>query len=352
MVDPAPDSVLLSDYEYALPKERIAQHPAARREDSRLLVLDRSTGVVEHRRFPDLASFLSPGDLLVVNRTRVVQARLYGRKRGTGARIEIFLLRDLGDDRWEALVSPQRRVRSGVEVDLAEGVGVRIERWVSEGTFEVRGIEGGPLAERLERLGEVPLPPYIRRDAVAEDAERYQTVYAREPGAVAAPTAGLHFTETFLDAIRAAGVRTASVLLHTGLGTFRPIANTDVREHRMEAEFFQVDGEAVAEVEACRARGGRVVAVGTTTVRALESAARWQGAERLGAAEGWTDLYIHPPFEFRVVDALVTNFHQPRSTLLVMVSAFAGRDLVLRAYREALEREYRFLSYGDAMLVL
>ncbi len=352
MSEAVPDSLHLRDYDYCLPKERIAQFPLPKREASGLLVLDRASGAIEHRRFTDLDSYLSPGDLLVVNETKVIPARLSGVKVGTGARLEVFLLRDLGDGGWETLIKPQRRVRSGVEIDLGEGVRAKVEEWVGEGKFRIRMVSGEPLGSLLEQLGEVPLPPYIRRDPVPEDRERYQTVFAVEPGAVAAPTAGLHFTPEHLERLVADGVNLGKIVLHTGLGTFRPIKSEDVTEHRMESEYFQVCESLVRQVAECRVSGRRVVAVGTTSVRSLESAARLEGAAALTAARGWTDQFIYPPFEFRVVDALVTNFHQPKSTLLLLVSALAGRDLIMKAYHEALARDYRFLSYGDAMLIL
>ncbi|MCK4546513.1 MAG: tRNA preQ1(34) S-adenosylmethionine ribosyltransferase-isomerase QueA [Candidatus Eisenbacteria sp.] len=346
------ESLRLEDYDYPLPKERIAQHPAASREGSRLLVVHRTSGQIEHRHFPGLDSYLRPGDLLSLNETRVIPARLSGEKMETGANLEVFVLRKVGEGKWEALVKPQRRVRSGVEINLGEGVRARVERWLGHGKFLLDTTLGESLEAALDVVGQVPLPPYIRRDPVPEDRNRYQTVFATQPGAVAAPTAALHFTEAHLESLSAKGIGVAKVVLHTGLGTFRPITNSDVTRHTMEAEYFEVGASVVDEVRDCRERGGRVVAVGTTTTRALESAARWNGAEMLGPARGWTEQYIYPPFEFRVVDALVTNFHQPRSTLLLLVSAFAGRALIMNAYHEALERDYRFLSYGDAMLIL
>jgi len=347
----SPEKLHLRDYDYRLPKEKIAQFPLPERGGSRLLVLDRVTGAIEHRWFADLDRYVSSGDLLVVNETRVIPARLKGTKVGTGARLEVFLLRDLGNDRWETLIKPQRRVRSGIIIDFGEGVQAEVDEWVGEGKFRIR-LLSGPLPEQvLDRLGDVPLPPYIRRDPVPEDRDRYQTVFAAEPGAVAAPTAGLHFTREHLARLTAGGVGLEKILLHTGLGTFRPIKVEDVTLHRMEAEYFEVSDSLVRRVGECRDGGGRVFAVGTTTTRALESAARWNGADSLRPAKGWTDRFIHPPYEFRVVDALITNFHQPKSTLLLLVSALAGRDRIMRAYHEALEMDYRFLSYGDAMLI-
>lgn len=342
----------LSDYEYHLPKERIAQYPPSRREESRLLVLDRSTGRIEHCRFRDLDSFLSPRDLLVVNETKVIPARLLGVKVGTGARLEVFVLRDLGGGRCEALLKPQRRVQAGVRIEIGGDIRLRVGRWLREGVFLVQVESGVSLGAVLDRLGQVPLPPYVRRDPVPEDRDRYQTVFASAPGAVAAPTAGLHFTAEHLEALTRKGVGLTKVVLHTGLGSFRPIKRKDVSKHRMEAECFEVGEDAVREITRCRVVGGRVVVVGTTTTRALESAARWNGSETLRGARGETEQFIYPPFAFRVVDCLVTNFHQPRSSLLLLVAAFAGRDLILKAYGEALEREYRFLSYGDCMLII
>lgn len=335
-------------YDYELPESSIAQAPLPERAASRLLVLDRARPELAHRHFADLPEYLRAGDLLVVNETRVIPARLRARRPG-GGKAEVFLVRPAADGRWLALVKPGSRLKPGTEVallDADDAVGGRavIEDVAAEGMRLVRFPDGD--AESLVgRLGDVPLPPYIKRHAEASDRERYQTVFARVPGAVAAPTAGLHLTDELLERLGAKGVGLARLVLHVGPGTFRPVQVADPRDHRLDAEWCSVPAETAAAVNAARAAGGRVVAVGTTTTRALEAA----GGR---AFEGFVDLYIHPPFEFRVVDALVTNFHLPRSSLLLLVSAFAGREKVLAAYREAVEQGYRFYSYGDAMLIL
>ncbi len=341
----------IDGFDYALPPEAIAQEPLADRAASRLMVLDRAGSGIQHLVFRDLPTLLSPGDLLVVNRSRVFPARLLGERAG-GGRAEVLLVRPLGGELWEALVRPGRRLRAGTRVRVAEDLNVRIE---SAGMGEdgarrrVRLECGGDPAAILERRGHTPLPPYIRRPDRPQDRERYQTVYAREPGSIAAPTAGLHFTPELLAALAARGVERAEVLLHVGPGTFRPVQAAHVEDHKVEPEPFQVPAETAAAVLRTRARGGRVVAVGTTTVRALETVAGENGHVAEGAGE--TDLVILPGFRFRVVDALLTNFHLPRSSLLLLVSAFGGRERILAAYAEAVRAGYRFYSYGDAMLI-
>jgi S-adenosylmethionine:tRNA ribosyltransferase-isomerase len=352
--DPPPGAALsLRDFDYELPEEAIAQEPLPERDASRLLVLDRSADALRHHVFRDLPDLLSPGDLLVVNRTRVFPARLLGR-RATGGEAEVLLVRRLGaDDLWEALVRPGRRLRAGDRIHVGAGVSVSIESEAvaEDGRRRIRILaEGVDAGSVLEDLGHVPLPPYIRRPDRPEDRDRYQTTFAREPGSVAAPTAGLHFTPGLLARMQARGVDLAEVVLHVGPGTFKPVTVEDVREHKVAAEPILVPPETADAVERVRSRRGRVVAVGSTTARALETAAREGG--RVSPVEGETDLVIVPGFAFRVVDALVTNFHLPRSSLLLLVSAFAGRERVLQAYREALAAGYRFYSYGDAMLIL
>ena len=341
-----------ADFEYELPPGRIARRPVARRSDSRLLVLSRSTGAIAHRRFRDLPALMREGDLLVLNDTRVFPARLRGRK-PTGAAGEVLLLRRVpngGDRLWEALVRPGRKLKPGRMMVVAPGVSVRILEARADGRRIVR-LEGDLDArEALERHGEVPLPPYLERAPEPADRDRYQTVYARREGSVAAPTAGLHFTEELLARVAARGVRRCDLTLHVGTATFRPVEVSDPADHTMEAECYAVPERAARDYGRCRERGGRVWAVGTTVVRTLESAA--VGRDGIEAGRGATDLFISPPFEFRAVDCLVTNFHLPRSTLLMLVSAFAGTEAVLRAYREAVAAGYRFYSYGDAMAVL
>jgi len=345
--------VKTSDFDYELPPSAIAQEPAGERDASRLLVLPREGGAPRHRVFRDLPELLSPGDLVVMNRSRVIPARLLG-QRSRGGEAEILLLLDKGEDgRWEAMVRPGRHLRPGQRVTVDEDLSVMVESeaLAADGRRQVRLLsKRRDVAAALERCGHTPLPPYIRRPDRAEDRERYQTVYAREPGSIAAPTAGLHFTAALLDRLRARGVETAEVVLHVGPGTFRPVAVDEVEDHVVEPEPFSVSPDTAAAVAACRQRRGRVVAVGTTTVRVLETVARGDGA--VEAREGKAGLVIVPGFTFRVVDALITNFHLPRSSLLLLVSAFAGRERVLAAYAEAIREGYRFYSYGDAMLIV
>lgn len=342
--------MLTRDFDFDLPPESIAQQPAPRGE-SRLLVLD-AEGAARHRRVRDLPRLLRPGDLLVLNDTRVIPARLWGRRAGGGeGKIELLLTEKIGDRDWDALVKPGRRARPGTVIALdAEGSGLTAEVIEKDPSGRHRLRFSEPVEPHLDRLGHVPLPPYIQRPDAAADRERYQTVYARSPGAIAAPTAGLHFSEELLREIAAAGVETATVTLHVGLGTFKPVTAERIEEHRMERERWELPEETAEAIRRTRERGGRVVAVGTTVVRTLESAAL-SGEDEIQGGGGATELFITPGFRFRVVDALLTNFHLPRSTLLMLVSAFAGKERVLAAYAEAIREGYRFYSYGDAMLV-
>jgi S-adenosylmethionine:tRNA ribosyltransferase-isomerase len=339
-------------YDYELPESSIAQTPLADRSASRLLVLRRWTGERRHRHFAELPEFLRAGDLVVMNETRVIAARLRA-QRATGGKAEIFLVRALADGRWLALVKPSAKLKPGTSVALLDaqdepaGSAV-VEEACGEGLRAVRFPDASP-GDVLERLGEVPLPPYIRRPPEPADRERYQTVFARVPGAVAAPTAGLHLTDELMARLKQKGVAMTRLVLHVGPGTFRPVQVEDPSDHKLDAEWCSIPQETAMAVNAARARGGRVIAVGTTTTRALEAAATT--AMPLEAFEGFVDLFIRPPFEFRAVDALITNFHLPRSSLLLLVSAFAGREHVLDAYREAVLNGYRFYSYGDAMLI-
>jgi S-adenosylmethionine:tRNA ribosyltransferase-isomerase len=343
--------VKTSDFDYELPRELIAQYPAERRDESRLLVLRRGTGAIEHRVFRDIPRYLSARDVLVLNESRVFPARFLGVKRGTGGRVEMFLLRELSPFRWEVLVKPGARIREGAVLEFGGGpMTARVVRALRGGRREVELALSGDVHRAIEEYGRVPLPPYIEREPEELDSERYQTVYARVNGAVAAPTAGLHFTEPLLTELSSRGVAAARVVLHVGLGTFRPVAADDPDEHEMEEERYEVSTEAAGTINAARASGGRVVAVGTTSVRVLETVADAEG--RVHPGEGATRVFIKQPYDFRCVDVLLTNFHLPRSTLLMLVSAFAGRERVLAAYREAIREGYRFYSYGDAMLVL
>ena len=336
----------LSDFMYDLPEARIAQTPVEPRDHSRLMVLHRDTGAIEHRHFYDIIDYLNPGDCLVVNETKVIPARLYG-ERPTGGACEVLLLKQLGPKRWETLVRPGKKLRPGAEVIFGDGrlkctvlestdVGGRVVEFACEGSFEAA----------LDALGEMPLPPYIHEKL--EDRDRYQTVYAKQDGSAAAPTAGLHFTPALLDRIREKGVDIVPVLLHVGLGTFRPVKVENIEEHEMHSEYFEVTGDAARRVNAARERGGRVIAVGTTSVRTLESAAR---DGKLAATRGDTSIFIRPGYRFQLVDALITNFHLPGSTLIMLVSALYDREKILDAYRMAVEMEYRFFSFGDAMLI-
>lgn len=339
------------DFDYELPKELIAQEPLPDRADSRLLVLHRATGAVEHRRFRDLLDYLEPTDVLVLNETRVLPVRLRGRKEPTGAQVELLLLRPLADNgTWETLVRPGRRVGKGTRLSFGPRLAGEVLDRSGAGGRHVRFSWEGDFEEVLGSVGEVPLPPYIKRALPAEERDRYQTVYARTPGSAAAPTAGLHFTPDLLDQIRAAGVKTVPVVLHIGLDTFRPVQVEDITEHRMHSEYYEVTEQAAREIRRVRQAGGRIIAVGTTVTRCLESAADADGHVQAGA--GRTELFIHPGYRFRAVDALLTNFHLPRSTLLMLVSAFAGRETVLAAYREAVRERYRLFSFGDAMLII
>jgi S-adenosylmethionine:tRNA ribosyltransferase-isomerase len=339
--------VLTRDFDYDLPAASIAQEPAPRGE-SRLLALDRQ-GPERHARVSGLPRLLHPGDLLVLNDTRVIPARLYGRSAG-GGRMEILLIEHVAEREWDALVKPGRRARPGAVIELAEGLAAEVVDKREDGPshrYRLRFTE--PIEPHLDRLGHIPLPPYIRRPDTDEDRERYQTVFARRPGAVAAPTAGLHFTTELLREIEAAGVEIARVTLHVGIGTFKPVSAERIEEHRMESERYEIGEEAAGAVRRARTAGRRIVAVGTTVVRTLESAAK-AGDGEVRAGSGATELFITPGFRFQAVDALLTNFHLPCSTLLMLVSALAGRERVLAAYAEAVREGYRFYSYGDAML--
>jgi len=336
-------SLSIDDFEYALPPELIAQHPARSRRESRLLRV--SADALEDRRFADLPELLAPGDLLVVNDTRVIKARLLGEK-DTGGRVEVLVERVVSEREAIAQVRASKTTRAGARLKLAGALEVEVVGREGE-FFRLRFPES--VLNALERHGSVPLPPYIERAAEADDVGSYQTVYARAPGAVAAPTAGLHFDREMFDALEGRGVELAAVTLHVGAGTFQPVRVRDLAKHHMHAEWYEIPEPTIAAIAAAKRRGGSVVAVGTTTVRCLEGCAAAHGAPVAGAAE--TDLFISPGFEFKVVDRLITNFHLPRSTLLVLVSAFAGLERVRRAYAHAIERRYRFYSYGDAMLV-
>ena len=336
-----------SEFYFDLPEELIAQTPLERRDASRLMLLDRVSGEIEHRHFYELPELLREGDCLIMNDSRVLPARLLG-TRESGGGVELVLLRDLGEGRWECLSRPGRKTRPGTKLSFGEGeLTATVEAVADGGNRIVRFRYEGIFLEVLERLGKMPLPPYIKEEL--QDAERYQTVYSREVGSAAAPTAGLHFTDELLDRIRARGVRTGFVTLHVGLGTFRPVKEEEIEDHDMHAEFCMIPAETAELINETRRAGGRVIAVGTTSCRTLESFAAEDGTLRESA--GWTDIFIYPGYRFKCIDALVTNFHLPESTLIMLVSALAGREHVLNAYREAVAGRYRFFSFGDAMFI-
>ena len=336
-----------SDFWYDLPEELIAQTPLEQRDTSRLLVLDKDTGDVKHQHFYDIIEYLRPGDCLVMNDSRVLPARLLGH-RPTGGAVEVLLLRDLGSKRWECLCKPGRKMQVGHEVIFGDGeLTATVVEVQDTGNRVVEFHYEGIFLEVLERLGKMPLPPYIK--AELQDQERYQTVYSREVGSAAAPTAGLHFTNELLDKIREKGVKTAFVTLHVGLGTFRPVKAEDISEHHMHAELCMISAETAAVLNETKAAGGRIICVGTTSCRTLESLVNEDGS--FEAKSRWTEIFIYPGYQFKAMQALITNFHLPESTLVMLVSAFAGRENVLSAYEEAVRERYRFFSFGDAMFI-
>ena len=336
------------DYWYDLPEELIAQTPLQKRDASRLMVLNRETGEISHKNFYDIVEYLNPGDCLVMNDSRVLPARLLGH-RPTGGAVEVLLLRDLGNNCWECLCKPGRKMLPGSEVSFGDGELKAVVREVREdGNRVVEFFYEGIFLEVLERLGKMPLPPYIKAELA--DQERYQTVYSREVGSAAAPTAGLHFTNELLDKVRAKGVRTAFVTLHVGLGTFRPVKADNILEHHMHSELCMMNEETAKILNETRKNGGRVICVGTTSCRTLESLVGEDGTFCAGSR--WTDIFIYPGYAFKAMDGLITNFHLPESTLVMLVSAFAGRERVLNAYAEAVKERYRFFSFGDAMLIV
>ncbi len=338
-----------SDFDFELPKELIAQTPLERRDASRLLVLERDSGAMQHRHFYELPEFLRPRDCLVLNDSRVLPARLIGRREPGGGVCELLLLTDRGGDVWECLVRPGKKLRPGARVTFGDGaLRAEIEAEVAGGNRLVRFFYEGIFLEVLEQLGEMPLPPYIREKL--SDRERYQTVYCRDPGSAAAPTAGLHFTQELLGRIQDMGVQLCYVTLHVGLGTFRPVKEDDILDHEMHSEFCIVPEETARCVTETRRAGGRIIAVGTTSCRPLESFAAEDGTLRPG--RGWTNIFIYPGYRFKCIDALITNFHLPESTLIMLVSALAGRENILSAYRTAVAERYRFFSFGDAMMIV
>lgn len=337
--------MLVTDFDYDLPQELIAQHPMEPRDHSRLLVVDKKTGEIEHKHFYDLVNYLKPGDVLVFNDTRVIPARLHGTK-DTGAHVEVFLLtrRDATD--WEVLVRPGKKLQVGAKINFSDELSCEVIEHTDFGGRVVRFKYDGIFEEILDRLGETPLPPYIT--APLEDKERYQTVYNRERGSAAAPTAGLHFTKELMQKIKEIGCEEVFVTLHVGLGTFRPVSEAKIEDHKMHKEFYTVSQEAADAVNKAKAEGRRIIAVGTTAVRTLEAA----GADgQLYAGSSWTNIFIYPGYKFRLVDDLVTNFHLPQSTLLMLVSTLSTREIMLQTYKKAVEEKYRFFSFGDAMFI-
>ncbi|MDD2212340.1 MAG: tRNA preQ1(34) S-adenosylmethionine ribosyltransferase-isomerase QueA [Clostridia bacterium] len=338
----------ISEFDYFLPEELIAQEPLPRRDESRLLVLHQATGQIEHRQFTEILSYLQKGDVLVSNRTRVIPARLYGKKEDTGAVIEVLLLKQLDQKRWEVLVRPGKKVKPGTRIVFGKGEieAVAIESTLSGGRI-MEFFYQGIFQEVLDSFGQMPLPPYIKKSLA--DPERYQTVYAKEPGSAAAPTAGLHFTPSLIKALQEQGVEWVEILLHVGLGTFRPVKEENIEQHKMHQEYFEITEQAAEKINAALREKRRIIGVGTTSTRALESAFV-DGVVQWG--KGWTEIFIYPGYDFKVIAGLLTNFHLPKSTLLMLVSALAGREKIKQAYAEAVRERYRFFSFGDAMFIV
>jgi len=340
----------LSDFVYDIPESKIAQYPLDKRDESLLMVLNRQNEKIEHRQFRNIIDYLNAGDCLVLNNTRVFPARLIGTKDKTGARVEVFLLRNLEGGIWEVMVKPARRVRLGNKLVFNGDIYCDVIDNTLSGGRIVEFFCNGDFFEHLEKIGQTPLPPYIKRPAEEVDKVEYQTVYAKRPGAVAAPTAGRHFTQDLLEKIDKKGINFAYVTLHVGLGTFKPVQVEDVSRHQMDSEYYEISEESARLINKTKEKGNEIFAVGTSSVRVLETVVNPNGYLR--PSRGWTDKFVHPPHKFLSVDHLVTNFHLPKSTLLMMVSAFANHDFIMRSYREALKADYRFFSYGDAMLII
>ena len=339
----------LSDFDFYLPEELIAQEPMEPRDASRLLVLDRGQNTIDHKKFSDLLEYLKTGDTLVLNNTRVIPARLYGIKEGTGAKVEVVLLTRHSTTRWEALVKPGKKIKPGTKIIFGGGRLIATAIETTEVGGRILGFEyQGVFEEILDELGEMPLPPYITKEL--EDKNRYQTVYAKTEGSAAAPTAGLHFTEELLERIKRQGINVVYIMLHVGLGTFRPVKVENIEEHKMHAEYFEIGEETAQVINETKMRGGKVIAVGTTSIRTLETAASEDGTVK--ECNGWTEIFIYPGYKFKVVDHMITNFHLPKSTLLMLISALYNRDEIMKAYQVAVEEQYRFFSFGDAMLIL
>ncbi len=341
----------LADFDYPLPEKYIAQYPATRRDQSKLMIVHKETGEIEHKKFSNLPDYLRKSDLVIMNNTKVFPARLYANKDRTEAKVEVFLLRELENDLWEVMVRPARKVRIGNKLMFTKNVFCDvIDNTISGGRVVRFEYEDEDIYNVIDRVGISPLPPYIKRESDAKDKIRYQTVFAEKRGAVAAPTAGLHFTDGLIKRIHAKGAKTAYTTLHIGLGTFRPVQVEDLNRHQMDSEYFEVSPETSLLINETKKKRRSVIAVGTSSVRSLETVA--VSGFQVSPKRGWTDKFIYPPYDFKMVDGMITNFHQPKSTLLMMVSAFADRDLIMKAYREAKKKNYRFLSYGDAMLIM
>jgi S-adenosylmethionine:tRNA ribosyltransferase-isomerase len=340
----------VADFDYELPEELIAQKPCDRRDGSRLLVVDRKTGTIKHEHFYDIEKYLRPDDCLVLNDSKVIPARLFGTKDITGAKIEFLLTKRIDGDIWETMVRPGKRLKPGDKVIFEDDFTAEILENGEDGTRIVRFDYEGIFMQRLEQIGAMPLPPYIERAAQTEDKERYQTVYAHEEGSVAAPTAGLHFTNELLEKIRAKGTRLAYVTLHVGIGTFRPVKADRVEDHKMHFEEYEISRQAADTINDTKKAGGRIISVGTTSTRTCESAADENGFVKAGS--GSTDIFIYPGYEFKVIDSLITNFHLPKSTLMMLISALYDREKILKIYEEAVRERYRFFSYGDAMFII
>ncbi len=340
--------MLKSDFYFDLPESLIAQTPLKKRDGSRLMVLDKNTGEIEHRVFRDILSLINKGDCLVINETKVLPARLMGARKDTGTGVEILLLKRIDGSRWETLAYPGKKARPGHRIVFGGGLlEAEVEKVLDDGNRIVKFTYDGIFEEILDKLGEMPLPPYIKEKL--EDKNRYQTVYAKNEGSAAAPTAGLHFTPELLSELEKKGVNIAKLTLHVGLGTFRPVKTEDINDHKMHSEFYMIDDENADIINSARANGGKIIAVGTTSTRTLESVADESGY--IKAQSGWTDIFIYPGYKFKIIDALITNFHLPESTLIMLVSALAGRENVLNAYKCAVENKYRFFSFGDAMYI-
>lgn len=346
----------INDFDYELPEELIAQKPADRRDASRLLVVHRETGETEHKHFYDILEYLNEGDCLVLNNSKVLPARLYGIKEGTGAKVEFLLIKRIDGDRWETMVRPGKRLKPGDSVMFSEDPLLKADiiDYGNDGTRIVEFSYDGIFMERLEEIGSMPLPPYIERQSENEDRDRYQTVYCREEGSVAAPTAGLHFTEELLEKARAKGVELAYVTLHVGIGTFRPVKCENIEDHSMHFEEYHIDEKTAEIINRAKAEGRRVISVGTTSTRTVESAAYFDEEKdcwQVRSGENSTGIFIYPGYEFRIIDSLITNFHLPKSTLLMLISALYDREKILEVYQEAIREKYRFFSYGDAMFI-